>query len=136
MVKTAPVMTTWINLMMVAGGGAVGSLARYLITVGSASVPGGSTMLGTTLANVLGCAAIGAFSEYVIAVEHLAESSQLAVRVGLLGGLTTFSTFAFESVALAESGRWGFSGIYVLGNLCLGWFALVTATTMVRGWMT
>ena len=129
-------MTTWINLMMVAGGGAVGSIARYLITVGSASLPWGSTMLGTTLANVLGCAAIGAFSEYVIAVEHLGESSQIAVRVGLLGGMTTFSTFAYESVALAESGRWGFSGIYVLGNLVIGWLALIFATMMVRGWMT
>jgi CrcB protein len=129
-------MTTWINLMMVAAGGAVGSIARYLITAGSAALPWGSTMLGTTLANVLGCAAIGAFSEYVIVVEHVGESTQLAVRVGLLGGLTTFSTFAYESVALAESGRWGFSGAYVLGNLFLGWLALIFATTVVRGSMT
>ena len=95
-------------------------IARYLITIGIGFPSGGSTMLGTTLANLIGCAAIGAFSEYVIAVEHLAESSQLAVRVGLLGGLTTFSTFAYESVALAESGRWGISGFYVLANPVLG----------------
>jgi len=129
-------MTTWLNLLMVAAGGAAGSLARYLITLGSAALPWGSTMLGTTISNVIGCAAIGAFSEYVIAVEHFPASAQLAVRVGLLGGLTTFSTFAYESVALAEMGRWGISGVYVLANLFLGWFALMTATMMVRGWMT
>ncbi len=93
-------------------------------------------MLGTTVANLIGCAAIGAFSEYVVHVEHFSAPAQLAIRVGLLGGLTTFSTFAFESVVLAETGRWGLSGIYVMANLLLGWFALVLATTMVRGWMT
>jgi CrcB protein len=129
-------MTTWLNLTMVAMGGAVGSLARYLITLGSAALPWGSTMLGTTTSNVVGCAAIGAFSEYVIASEHLAPSAQLAVRVGLLGGLTTFSTFALESVVLAESGRWGLSGFYVMANLFLGWSALLIATSLVRGWMT
>ena len=136
MVKTAPVMTTWINLAMVALGGAAGSLARYLLTLAALAIPGGSTMLGTTVSNVIGCAAIGAFAEYVIANEHLSEASQLGIRVGLLGGLTTFSTFAFESVALAELGRWGGSVIYVLANLVLGCLALLIATTMVRGWMS
>ena len=129
-------MTTWLNLTMVAIGGAVGSVARYLIMLGSAALPWGSTMLGTTTSNVLGCAAIGAFSEYVIASEHLAPPTQLAVRVGMLGGLTTFSTFAFESAALAEGGRWGLSGFYVLANLFLGWIALLIATSLVRGWMS
>lgn len=129
-------MTSLFNLTMVAVGGAVGSLARYLITVAAAGVPWGSTMLGTTLANVIGCAAIGAFSEYVIAKEHVSEAAQLAVRVGLLGGLTTFSTFAFESVALSSAGRWGGSSLYVLANLLLGWTALILATSIVRDWMS
>ena len=92
-------------------------------------------MLGTTISNLLGCAAIGAFAEYVMAVENLSPASQLGVRVGLLGGLTTFSTFALESVALVDSGRWLIAGLYVMGNLLLGWFALVISTTIVRGWM-
>ena len=86
--KTAVTMTTWLNLLAV--GGALGSVARYLITLASAAIPGGSPMVGTTIANVIGCAAIGAFSEYVVLTEHLSERTQLAVRVGLLGGLTTF----------------------------------------------
>ncbi len=113
-------MTTWLNFTMVAAGGAVGSLARYLITLGSASLPGGSTMLGTTLSNLIGCAAIGAFSEYVIAVEHLSAPSQLAVRVGLLGGLTTFSTFAYESVGAGGIGAMGDFGVLRSGESDLG----------------
>ena len=127
-------MTTWLNLMSVAAGGAAGSMARYLITVGSASVPGGSTMLGTTLANVMGCAAIGALAELIL-VGHVSERTQLAVQTGFLGGLTTFSSFALESAVLADTGRWSISGLYVLANLCLGWVALVTAAAVVKGWV-
>ncbi|MGI9470173.1 MAG: fluoride efflux transporter FluC [Rubripirellula sp.] len=129
-------MTTWLNLLAVATGGAVGSVARYLVTVGSTALPGGSTMLGTTIVNVLGCAAIGGFAEYVIATAHLPERTQLAVRVGFLGGLTTFSTFAGESAALVDTGRWAACGLYVIANLCLGWTALVITAALVKGWMT
>ena len=128
-------MTTSLNLLSVAAGGAVGSVSRYLITVASASFPGGSTMLGTSVANVLGCAAIGAFAEYVAGAGQLSEASQLAVRVGFLGGLTTFSTFALESVVLAESAKWPSAAIYVLANLLLGWAALMVAAVLVKGWM-
>jgi CrcB protein len=129
-------MTTWLNLIAVAAGGAIGSVARYLITLVSVSIPGGSTMLGTTVANVIGCAAIGAFVEYTVVQGYVSERMQLAIRVGLLGGLTTFSTFSFESVALAEGGRWTMSGLYVASNLIFGWVALVAASGFVKGWMT
>jgi CrcB protein len=129
-------MTTWLNLVSVAAGGAIGSVLRYLITLVSTSIPGGSTMLGTTTANVLGCAAIGAFAEYVVLAGDISEHTQLAVRVGVLGGLTTFSTFALESVVLADTGRWQLSGLYVLANLIIGWVALMAAATLVKGWMT
>lgn len=121
---------------MVAAGGAVGSLARYLITLGTAALPWGAPALGTTISNLIGCAAIGGFTEYVTTAANVPAPTQLAVRVGLLGGLTTFSTFSFESAALAESGRWGVSTIYVLANLVLGWIALMLATSIVRGWMS
>ena len=129
-------MTTWLNFASVATGGALGSVARYLITLGSTSVPGGTTMLGTTIANVLGCAAIGAFAEYVVIAGHVSEPAQLAIRVGFLGGMTTFSTFALESAVLADTGRWQLSGLYVLANLFFGWAALVAAAMLVKGWMT
>ena len=129
-------MTTWFNLIAVATGGALGSVARYGITLISAAIPGGSTMLGTTIANVLGCAAIGAFAEYSQIEGLVSERMRLALQVGFLGGLTTFSTFASESVALAGSGRVALSGLYVAANLFIGWAALLAAATIVKGWMT
>ena len=129
-------MTTWTNLIAVAVGGAVGSVARYLITIGSAALPGGSGMLGTTIANVLGCAAIGALSQYAQVEGVLSERARLGIQVGLLGGMTTFSTFAAESSSMASSGRWMPAGIYVIANLGLGWAALIGSGAVVKGWLT
>jgi len=127
-------MTTWINLTMIAVGGAAGSVMRYLLTLAAAAVPGGSGALGTTCCNLIGCAAIGAFSQYTLSSESLSESTQLAVRVGILGGLTTFSTFALESLLLSENGRWGSSALYVSANLLLGWLAVFLTMSLVRSW--
>ena len=129
-------MTTWLNLLAVATGGAVGSVCRYMITVASIAIPGGSTLLGTTLVNVVGCAAIGGFAEVVLVTNSVSERTQLLIRVGFLGGLTTFSTFAGESAALADEGRWFACGVYVAVNLLLGWAALVLTAMLVKGWLT
>lgn len=128
-------MTTWLNLMVVAAGGAFGSVSRYLITLVSATIPGGSSMVGTTIANVAGCAAIGALSQYILVEGLVSERTRLAIQVGFLGGLTTFSSFAAESTALAQSGRWSTSGVYVVTNLLLCWAALIVAAALVKGSM-
>ena len=126
-------MTTWFNLFAVASGGALGSVARYLITLGSAALPGGSSMLGTTIANLLGCAAIGAFSQYTLADGMISERMRLAIQVGFLGGLTTYSAFAAESSGMAASGRLSLASLYVAANLLLGWLALILAAAAVKG---
>ena len=129
-------MTTWLNLLTVATGGAIGSVCRYLITVASIAIPGGSTLIGTTVVNLIGCAAIGGFAEVVLVTNSLSERTQLLIRVGFLGGLTTFSTFAGESAALADEGRWLACGLCVAANMFLGWTALILTALLVKGWLT
>ena len=68
------------------------------------------------------------------AVEQVVD--RLQVQVGFLGGLTTFSSFAAESTALAQSGRWSISGVYVVTNLLLCWASLLVASALVKGSMT
>jgi len=128
-------MTTWFNLLAVAGGGAAGSVARYLIGLAAIAIPGGTSIIGTTVANLLGCAAIGAFSEYVLTHEGIGQRVWLMVQVGFLGGLTTFSTFAAESHGLVSAGRTPLAGLYVAANLLLGWGVLVAAASLVKGAM-
>ena len=140
--KTADVMTTWLNLVAIGLGGAAGSVCRYLVTVAAAAVSGGSTFWGTTLVNVLGCAALGALAEYVrVTQDSLIDSvisarATLAIRFGFLGALTTFSAFAAELFVLADTGRWFAAGLYVAGNFLIGLLALIVAAMFVKGWMT
>ena len=128
-------MSSWLNLAAIALSGAVGSLCRYGITVAAIAIPGGSGLWGTTIANVLGCALLGGLIGWGDADEFLSERTLLALRVGFLGSLTTFSTFAAESSMLANEGRWGGSGIYVAANLLIGWAVLMAATNVVKGWV-
>tara|TARA_R110002111_G_scaffold162293_3_gene228597 strand:- start:150 stop:551 length:402 start_codon:yes stop_codon:yes gene_type:complete len=132
-------MTTWTNLIAVATGGAVGSVFRYAIAVAAAAIPGSSSLLGTVFVNVLGCALIGAFSTYVdirnTGQETISEHLRLAIQVGFLGGLTTYSTFAAEKAMLFGNGRIGAGSLYLAANLILGWIVLVASAQGVKSWM-
>lgn len=129
-------MTTWLNLVAVAIGGAAGAIIRHLITVAAIAVPGGSGAVGTTLANILGCAAIGALGEYCLISEAVNYRVVLALRVGFLGSLTTFSTFAADSIGLAAMGRLSTAAGYMLANLVIGFGALIIAASLVRAGMS
>ena len=128
-------MSTWFNLAAIAAGGATGAVCRYGLTLAAAALPGGSSALGTTLVNVLGCGLLGGLTALGDFESHVAARWVLAIRVGFLGSLTTFSTFSAESSAFASEGRWGASTTYVLANLLLGWLALMLAATLVKGWV-
>ncbi|TWT92028.1 fluoride efflux transporter FluC [Stieleria varia] len=127
-------MSSWLNLTAIALGGAAGAVCRYGITLAASAVPGGSSLWGTTIANVLGCAILGGVIGWVEAGGVLAERASLALRVGFLGSLTTFSTFAADSSLLAQQGRWGGSGIYVFANLVVGWAVLMISCSWIKGW--
>jgi CrcB protein len=89
-----------IQILLVALGGALGSVARYGVGVGAARLLGLSFPYGTLLINVLGGLAMGVLAAR-IGPEH--EPQRLLIGVGVLGGFTTFSTFSLESVRLLES---------------------------------
>lgn len=106
----------WDVLAAVAVGGALGSAARY--GVGLAwPTPSGHFPWATLSINVTGSALLGA----LIGVISLRIASHRLVRpflgTGVLGGFTTFSTYAVETRALLDTGRPLLAGGYVLGTL-------------------
>lgn len=113
------------RLLLVALGGGVGSAARYLTSLAAARAFGATFPLGTLAVNLTGCLLIGVafgLSERAL----VGPSSRLLLMSGFLGGFTTFSTYALESVALYQDGAGGLSFI----NLALstvGGVALVVA---------
>ena len=122
--------------ILVGSGGFIGSVLRY--AMGGAVhrlLPFTTFPLGTFVVNALGCLAIGFLAGLAEARQLIGPGMRLFLYIGILGGFTTFSTFAAESFVLAETGRWVGAGIYVAANFLIGLLALVTAAMLVKGWM-
>lgn len=102
-----------MKLMVVALGGAAGSVLRYAISGWVQHVSGGSFPVGTLAVNVIGCFLLGflgaAFAQFLL----VREETRLLVVAGALGAFTTFSTFGFETFTLANDGQraWAIANI-------------------------
>lgn len=104
-----------MHALLVAAGGAVGSLARYGVGIAAARWLGLGFPWGTLFVNVLGGLAMG-----VLAARVGPESVnlRLALGVGLLGGFTTFSAFSLEVVRLMQH-QPALAALYVILSLVL-----------------
>jgi CrcB protein len=111
-------------LLVIALGGALGAAARYGLALALPHSPGDFPW-STLLTNVAGCLAIGALM--VVVVERLPSSRLVRpfFGTGLLGGFTTFSTYAVDTRALLAAGRPVVAAAYLLGTLVLGLLAVV-----------
>ncbi len=121
------------DLTAVALGGAIGALLRYAITAALPALPGSKAMFGTMVVNVLGCLAIGSLGQWVdLDAQQWSERQLLLLRVGFLGSLTTFSTFAAESWSLGAEGRLTWMLFHLAAHLLVGFFAFWIGGLMVR----
>ena len=108
------------DCLAIAACGALGALMRFAFTRIAEAIPGGASPWGTLAANLVGCLAIGLLAGYVLAGGAIDQRHHLAIRTGVLGSLTTFSTFALESVQLAGEQRWVTATAYLIANLFVG----------------
>ena len=112
-------------ILLVARGGAVGSVLRYetgalvLRYTGPASFP-----WGTFAVNVAGCAIAGLLAGLGERHAFLTAEARLLVFTGFLGGFTTFSAFGVETIALLERGEWAAAALYVVASVLCGLAAL------------
>jgi len=90
-----------LGLVLVAAGGAVGSVLRYVVSVQSVQWFGLHFPWGTLAVNVVGSAAIG-----VLGALPLPQEARLLLITGLLGGFTTFSAFSLEVELLWHRAPW------------------------------
>ena len=94
-----------INLLAIGIGGAAGAVMRYLLSGWVYGLAGRGFPWGTLAVNVLGSLAMGLL--YVLLLERamLGPEWRAGLQVGLLGALTTFSTFSIETLRLVEEGE-------------------------------
>lgn len=97
-------MNNLLQIVALAAAGAVGTLLRAGCTTAAVKLLGPSFPWGTLAANVIGSFAFGAISALTRA-RGITPEQETVLLVGLLGGFTSYSSFAFQSVALLDSGR-------------------------------
>jgi len=107
----------WICL-----GGAVGTGLRYLTSGVAARWLGADFPYGTLIVNVVGSFLIGLIQQVGTTTLLIPETTRLFLAVGIMGGLTTYSSFSYETVRLAQIGAWAQAWVNVLVTtaLCLG----------------
>ena len=120
------------KLLAVAIGGSIGSVVRYLVSTWAAERFGAEFPYGTLFVNVAGCLMIGFFM--TLTTERLIVSPywRLIFAVGFLGGLTTFSSFSYETLRLVKDADM-LSAFYNIGlNLVLGLVATWSGMAAAR----
>jgi CrcB protein len=114
----------------VAAAGALGTLARWLVAL---AVPATARLPWATLAvNLVGSFAIGAVIGVMTARGAAASPWRTVLTTGFLGGFTTYSAFALETVQLAQTGRSASALLYVAITLVGGVAACWVGLTLAR----
>jgi CrcB protein len=124
--------------LLIALGGAAGSLLRYLIGGAVQRTSASGFPIGTMFVNISGCFLIGILVRQFLNMQTSPELRALLI-VGFCGGFTTFSTFSGETLALIEGGEYGRAAGYVVLSvgLCLvATFAGMSAMRLIGGTYT
>ena len=121
------------NILLVALGGAAGSVARYLLSKAIQNTAATAFPWGTMAVNVAGCLLIGLL--YGLASgdgTRLGADLKLMLTVGFCGGFTTISTFANESLTLAKTGDALLSAAYIGSSVALGMLAVMAGAQLAK----
>jgi CrcB protein len=116
-----------VTLLVIALGGAIGSVARYLFSTSILRMTGTLFPAGTFAVNVVGCAVFGAIAGAAEQRVPLGPELRAFLLIGIVGGFTTFSSYAFESFALLRDGQFAAAAVNIVGQVAGGLVALWAA---------
>jgi CrcB protein len=120
------------HVVLVAIGGAIGSLLRHLVNVAAMRLVGASFPWGTMVINIAGSFAMGVFIEVLARRFNASNELRLFVATGILGGFTTFSAFSLDFAVLWERGAAGQAFAYAAGSVVISLLALFAGLWFVR----
>ena len=119
------------DCILVGLGGFVGTVLRYLVGLLPVKVNSGFPVK-TLIINVIGSFVIGALTVLAVKNKSLDPRLVLIIKVGVCGGFTTFSAFAYEAADLIQSGNIGISICYMVLSVILGIAAIFGAQLLLR----
>jgi CrcB protein len=120
--------------LLIALGGALGSIARYWVGSAVTSRLGVKLPWGTLVINLTACALIGFIMTFLGKRGGMSAAWFYLVPVGFVGAYSTFSTYEWESFALLRAGTFPLAALYAVGSLILGlgavWCGMLAAEWM------
>ena len=124
------VLTGLQKYVLIAIGGALGSLARYLVGLIVINRMGSRFPYGTFVINMTACIIIGFTLTYFGKRADLSPAWRFFVPIGFIGAYSTFSTYEWETLATMRSGAFLLAGLYAVGSLVLGLAATWCGTVL------
>jgi fluoride exporter len=122
-------------LLMVGCGGMIGAMLRFMIMHIAHIGMGHITVIGTLVVNVVGSFSIGALHWYGLQHVEISDDMKLFLIPGMLGGFTTFSTFALDSATLFGRQDYAACALYIFASVTLSILALIMGMWVMR-WTT
>ena len=126
--------TTMLKWLLIAGGGAVGSMLRYAMQGWVQRLTPTIFPVGTLAVNVLGCLLIGILAGMFAGPQLVREEYRIGLMVGVLGGFTTFSAFGLESFRLMQDGEARLMFLNVLLSCGIGFAAVWLGYRLAEHW--
>ena len=106
--------------LLIAIGGALGSIARYWVGSAVAGRLGARFPFGTFVINMTACVIIGFSMTFLAKRADVNPAWRFLVPVGFVGAYSTFSTYEWETLATIRSGAFALASLYAVGSLILG----------------
>jgi CrcB protein len=125
------------RLVWVCLGSALGGAARYLVSQAALSLLGPSFPYGTLTVNVIGSYLIGLIMHVGLNSTLISPTLRIFLTTGVMGGLTTYSAFNYETLRFAVEGDWHLGGLNIAATVaaCLaaGVLGLATGQALIAG---
>ncbi len=125
-----------LKILMIGAFGGAGAILRHFVSVWSLHWFGSGFPVGTLIVNVTGCFLLGTLYELSQSTEFVSTEWRHAIGVGFLGGLTTFSTFGYETHTHLQSALWKHAATNVVLNVTLGLLAVWAGISLARFFAT
>ena len=125
-------MDEWRQMLIVAAGGAMGSVARFRLSgwVLHQAIDW-RFPLGTFVVNVLGCLCVGLLAGLAVKEDFFSPELRLLLFTGVMGGFTTFSAFGLETFYLLRRGEYLIAGSNMVLSVALGMVALFVGFQLI-----